>query len=343
MNRQRMISSPRIASAVLLALISVGIGRAQTPPPPGPPTPTPTRVTDATGKADLNDTIDVVVDGLSDWVKKPGNDVSKFFLYLGGRPFKDIKARPTDVANGKLQFVLKRSSASRDSWTEIYGKLFGHPEFFTRQVSVTIGLENSDPLPTDVEDFELTIMSSAWFGSALVLFVAAFLIFLWLAIRKDILREPGLEPTQPKNAKHPVLRQYSLARCQMAFWFFIVIVSYVLIWMITGDYGSITQSVLGLTGISALTAVGAAAIDASKRDPSSTTTAGQPSKGFLLDILSDGNNISFHRFQMAIWTIVLGIIFGSSVYHGLQMPEFSATLLGLMGISAGTYIGFKLT
>jgi hypothetical protein len=65
------------------------------------------------------------------------------------------------------------------------------------------------------------------------------------------------------------------------------------------------------------------------------------SSGFLRDILSDGSGYSFHRFQIFAWTIVLGIIFVSSVYNNLTMPEFSPTLLGLMGLSAGTYIGFK--
>ena len=65
------------------------------------------------------------------------------------------------------------------------------------------------------------------------------------------------------------------------------------------------------------------------------------SAGFMRDILSDGSGYSFHRFQIFAWTIVLGIIFMSSVYNNLTMPEFSTTLLGLMGLSAGTYIGFK--
>jgi len=65
------------------------------------------------------------------------------------------------------------------------------------------------------------------------------------------------------------------------------------------------------------------------------------SQGFLRDILSDSSGYSFHRFQIFAWTIVLGIMFISSVYNNLTMPEFSATLLGLMGISSGTYIGFK--
>jgi hypothetical protein len=65
------------------------------------------------------------------------------------------------------------------------------------------------------------------------------------------------------------------------------------------------------------------------------------SVSFLRDILSDSSGYSFHRFQIFAWTIVLGIIFVSSVYNNLNMPEFSPTLLGLMGLSSGTYIGFK--
>jgi hypothetical protein len=65
------------------------------------------------------------------------------------------------------------------------------------------------------------------------------------------------------------------------------------------------------------------------------------SNNFLRDVLDDGDGISFHRFQIAIWTIVLGVVFVWSVYRNISMPEFDASLLTLMGISSGTYIGFK--
>jgi hypothetical protein len=67
-----------------------------------------------------------------------------------------------------------------------------------------------------------------------------------------------------------------------------------------------------------------------------------PTGGFIQDILSDADGISFHRLQIAVWTVVLGIIFCLSVYTVLSMPTFSDTLLGLLGISGGTYIGFKI-
>src|SRR5713226_317841 len=66
-----------------------------------------------------------------------------------------------------------------------------------------------------------------------------------------------------------------------------------------------------------------------------------PSSRGITDVLKDGEGLSFHRFQIAIWTIVLGLVFIRSVLLQLVMPDFDTTLLGLMGISSGTYIGFK--
>jgi len=63
---------------------------------------------------------------------------------------------------------------------------------------------------------------------------------------------------------------------------------------------------------------------------------------FIKDILSDANGINFHRFQIAVWTLVLGIIFINDVYENLAMPTFNTTLLGLLGLSAGTYLGLKI-
>ena len=72
-----------------------------------------------------------------------------------------------------------------------------------------------------------------------------------------------------------------------------------------------------------------------------TAVIPRTSAGFLNDILSDENGVGFHRFQIAIWTTVLAMIFGFVVYNSLAMPDFPTELLALMGISSGTYLGFK--
>jgi hypothetical protein len=61
------------------------------------------------------------------------------------------------------------------------------------------------------------------------------------------------------------------------------------------------------------------------------------------DILMDEEGVNFHRFQMAAWTFVLGIVFLRQVYNELAMPEFNPALLALIGISSGTYLGLKIT
>lgn len=73
--------------------------------------------------------------------------------------------------------------------------------------------------------------------------------------------------------------------------------------------------------------------------------AAQPHRGvgdFFRDICDDGTGMSFHRVQVLIWTLLLGAVFVWTVTEVISMPEFPETLLLLMGISNGTYLGFKI-
>jgi hypothetical protein len=67
------------------------------------------------------------------------------------------------------------------------------------------------------------------------------------------------------------------------------------------------------------------------------------SLGLWNDIISDANGVNFHRFQMAAWTLVLAFIFAVAVTRVLGMPDFDNTLLALQGLSAGTFLGLKIT
>jgi hypothetical protein len=55
-----------------------------------------------------------------------------------------------------------------------------------------------------------------------------------------------------------------------------------------------------------------------------------------------GDAYDFHRFQMLAWTLLLGLVFIVELLNDRAMPEFSDTTLTLLGISGGTYVGFKL-
>ena len=66
------------------------------------------------------------------------------------------------------------------------------------------------------------------------------------------------------------------------------------------------------------------------------------SRGFLADLLSVADGPALHRFQNLLWNAALGIVFVVGAYRTLTLPEFDATLMVLLGISQGLYLGLKL-
>lgn len=264
----------------------------------------------------------------------------KLVLYLDGRPLDSaVPYPPSNPAEGTLKFVLERNGSSRDVWTHLLGK----PNFTPREVPVSVGMSTDYPVRSSARVLLRTI-PPLWFGVWVLVFLALLGFFLALATRSNVLRDPGPEPTAGR-------KRYSLARVQAAWWFFICLAAYLFIGLVTGDYGTtITSTVLTLLGISAGTMVGASTIDSSQANAAQAAAPGLPvvsaaTRGsWWLDILSDdGNGVSFHRFQLASWTFVLGIVFVIQVYKALAMPDFDNSLLALMGLSAGTYLGLKTT
>jgi hypothetical protein len=70
-------------------------------------------------------------------------------------------------------------------------------------------------------------------------------------------------------------------------------------------------------------------------------TAPYVSQGWYRDITTDINGPALHRLQIFYWTIILGAVFIVAVYRDLAMPQFSDTLLSLMGVTSAGYLGFK--
>ena len=312
----------------------------------------------------------------------------KIALYLDQQPIEDLTPYPpTDPDSGVLMFRLSRSEVSREIWTSLLGK----PGWKSRPTTVSVGLVDRFAIPSDAS-IQLAVLPHGWFLFWAVLFAVLLALFVTLARRSGLLRDDTPEP----GGGHQ--RPYSLARTQAAWWFFLILASYLFIGMVTGDFStSITGTVLVLLGVSAGTTVGAALIDASKATPEDQAKqeaalgrlntkltqvdqaiaavdqqlAGNPndaasaaakadlvserealnsqvqklknhSEHFGRDLLSDADGVNFHRFQMVAWTLVLSIVFAVEVYREVAMPQFSETLLGLMGISAGTFLGLKI-
>ena len=361
-----------LAAMALLPLSSLGQDASPTPS---------LRVVKVEGQISLHHELTVTCEGLKEWAQGKNNDPATLSLYLNGTQMKGLSPKIDQVNSNKVSFRLERVSDenkidNRRAWDSLFSGRKGIGD--TRFVRVTIGPEAGIPFFSD-KTAPLLVIDPMWFWIWLVLSIFL-LIAIWILARNsNLLRDSGDPP--PDGARKP----YSLARWQMAFWFFFIVVAYLFIFIVTGATDTITASVLGLMGISAGTGLAAVAVENSKRTQAKTQLdemkaqkakleEEQAAKGdnfpsesrerlaemsksidkqkkifdpnksesFLHDLLSDADGISFHRLQIAVWTVVLGIIFCDSVYYVLSMPTFSDTLLGLMGISGGTYIGFKI-
>jgi hypothetical protein len=301
------------------------------------------------GSAGLGDRLEVKVRNFPKLLEKVSGNCRAIVLFLNGLPLRGMPPESCNQYDGTVRYLLDRDPETNDNE---WHRLLGSPSGFSRKTRVSVGANDQFAYPTDTLDFKLKVIPGPRFYVFVALLVVFAAYFVYLCRTTTIIRAPG----------HPALpgvRPYSLSRFQMAYWFFLVIAGYVFMWLITGELDTITDSVLALMGIGAGTALGAALIDSAPSGTASVTTSTadttatvtapvppappQPSQGFLRDVLSDsGDGISMHRFQMFAWTLILGVIFIASVYKDLGMPEFSTTLLGLMGISSGTYLGFKL-
>src|SRR5258708_1844536 len=382
-------------SAALCLLMMVSLGAAQTTPSNSAPPvksdlallPTVIDHNDyrtTTAQSELDRPITVALKGLKEWLaNNPDKHSRDLRLYLAGHKLTKCSPTLTSVEGEYLDFHLEIDPADRDAWVDI---LYEARNAADHTLPLTIGWKDNMQVFDSNAELALVVYSrhTPYILGLLVLLLAATLI---LSVRTNLLRD-GDQPPAP--ARSP----YNLGRVQMAFWFYLTITAYLYVWLITGEYDTVTSSVLVLIGISAGTGAAALLVDKQKVQEVLTQRTGletqvtalqarindlsaaapQPgslpdqelqqkknsllevqaqlahaptppppavSKGFLKDIMSDGEGVAFHRFQMVVWTLVFGLIFIRSVYRELAMPNFDASLLGLMGISSGTYIGFK--
>jgi hypothetical protein len=141
---------------------------------------------------------------------------------------------------------------------------------------------------------------------------------------------------------------YSLAKTQFAGWTVIIASAYIYLSLCKGDCadGAISKTALVLMGIGTGILTASAIMDKREMQDNRPRHQNRPSKGFFVDILSDDNGISIHRFQNFIWTAIAMIVYVNKVAHvqnGCILPELSDTLLALTGISGVTFLTMRAT
>ena len=231
--------------------------------------------------------------------------------------WKTAEGDITPTSYCALGFRLIRDGGDSQSRTDWLQLLNMSQE--AKQKSLTIGFVDSNDvflMPTLVLrsankeasgiehqfSFDRLPLSDPWLITGGITLLLAAAACGWLARTTALLRD-GNSPQSP----------FSLGRCQMAFWFFLVAWAFLFLWLVTGrgDTNTLTLEALALMGISTVTGLGAAFIG------SRGVAARRSSKGFLVDLVteSDVQGVSFHRFQIIMWTLVMGIIFVSEGTH----------------------------
>jgi hypothetical protein len=221
------------------------------------------RVTAVNGKKSvvmLGDTVTISVE--HDDVFRKLVKTNTVTLFLNGQ---DAQIAPLDDSTSNYVFRLERNDDNKKLWERILESPFTEPQV---PLHVSVGINDKDGKPVPVADGltslpvadnvkPLTLQKTDFKAPApwiwIFLLIVVLFYFFYLVSTSDILRN-GPATGGMKQA-------YSLGRSQMAWWMFIVIVSYVTIWMITGNRDTVPNSTLILLGISSATALGAVAID----------------------------------------------------------------------------------
>lgn len=326
---------------------------------------------------DLNNGIDALLEGAryNTWMSTVNDCLNRCRLVVNGRIFADLKgeveyywdeyAKDPKIFDRyyTLRFHLTLTEdgdgikGNKSQWLDLLGGV----GLSNKPVTVSIAYVSKDGakseiLPTAISpstpkkwqnvllranDMDL----ATWLLS--VVFVLLLGGFIYMSFSTNLLREKGRDG----------LWHLSLGHCQMAFWFFTIFGCYIFLLIIIGDYKTLTSQELLLMGISAATGLSAAYLgeggDHHRPTPAPQEGRSEAPRGragfvaecrkALNDLLSEENTNKpdFHRFQMIGWTLVFGVIFCRAVYLKLAMPEFTAEQLLLIGISNGTYLGFK--
>jgi hypothetical protein len=104
-------------------------------------------------------------------------------------------------------------------------------------------------------------------GAVLVVIIATGAV--WLEARRSTLLKDNLLPQIA-----PLRQPYSLGRWQMAFWFTLIFTAFIAVYVLTGNYHTITPQALWLMGISAASGISAVAVDVIKDSPADAANRG---------------------------------------------------------------------
>lgn len=267
-------------------------------------------------------------------------------VYLDSRPFTDFPVRRALDEPRTIIVTLARTADNDAAWRRLLSSEHG-----SAQVPFAVGLSDLSAT-SEANRFRLKFQALGTWRLVPSTLLVALAVLALIAVSRGVLTDAGLGTS------------LSLGRCQMFVWTSLIVFGFLTIWVRTGATDTITSQSLVLLGISAATALGSVVVDSKKngaalasiaearaaRDANALKSAIDASAfrrrahdlAIWEDLLKDANGWSLYRLQVVVWTIVFGVLYLYGVIQELAMPQFSDTILALMGVSGGVYVGFKL-
>lgn len=277
---------------------------------------------------DFGDTLVVQLEHIDILLDKEKVNLNEITLYINEFALNTLM--PIRCVNDKNEICFVLNERLLNAEEKKYIKKL--PGLFLKEVGIGIQIRNTDifykcskKLFIGLTKFKDEFIISCFFS------VALFIFLLVLCKRTSLIRDKSTQPLK--------VRAFSLSRSQLAWWTFIILTSYLFIYLVTGETDLLNFTAVTLLGISAGTAAVGSTIDSS--ESTEERHQNEASQGWLLDVLSDSGGISIHRLQTLIFNLIFGVIFLRYVATNFTMPEFSDNQLILLGLSAGTYTFVK--
>jgi len=261
------------------------------------------------------------------YLDQSSSDKGKLVLFVNGNPFPGVKLRLFDESKGTISFLWMRD----DSLTKVFSQSFiSKCNFRINNAILGFGYfdqQSKKWIQAGKQTIKILYVIKRY-AITMVLVWSLLLIFcIYYFGRNTNLLKVGIDTTSP----------FSLALSQFAFWTIIIFTSYFYLWIVSFELVAIPDSTLALLGITAMTTAGSRVVDIRK-----AAIPGRKSQGFITDLLSeDEAGISIHRCQLFLITLLFGGIYLFDVLRTQSLPDFNNSMLWLIGISSGTFIGIK--
>ena len=201
-------------------------------------------------------------------VEKMLSDVEqRLYLQLGPARLRHLHAedplvRQSDNGIFRFVFLIRDTPEDRAEWNKLRNT---HGQLRPVSISLAFDLEGlTHTLRTKLgsvldsvnsgrpeQQFKFRIYSPSWAWVFVLIYLSFVGLFWWLAGLPDLVRDPD---GPMRDGKHV----FSLSRCQLAWWFFIILAAWGLLLLTTASRDTLNETALILMGIGSATALSGA-------------------------------------------------------------------------------------